>query len=389
MAEVRDSLTSNDGGAGITTAGFERISTLPDLVDALSNTDNKPREITSRKGSRFQNELALEVVQSKDASERLEESRKSHRERLESKGYDDQHDLSQHKTRLSDVLTHPQDYLPMIVFSCGSVLGVLFFMMAYGGAGGGQYACFLLMVIGCWASYQLRQLVLFRFEIDQLVETRQALKEKIHMLDMEIEQFDQQNELFHEQTQELDRMNDSLRGEIGELEDTFNALVECNEDAQNAITSFEEEIRQLNEIIKSAGLQHENLEKTNAEMKRTLEGFKELDESMRSIAANSDFEMEEMLSQQNDILKHFEQLVNEYARSVLNSMADQFQSHLDDDDGGMSRDEYQVWYNRLPKRFQERMQQREICFENWEENGIISDNQMVKLINHLLPEEEI
>jgi len=389
-------LTSKDGEADISPKEFETI-TITDtkyfepresLAATLQDTNNKPREITSRAGSRLQNELALDSVQSKDASVRLQQSRESHRVRQASKGYDDPHDLSQHKTNLSDVLKHPQDYLPIIVFSCGSFLGLLFFMMAYGGSGGGSYACFLLMVVGCWASYQLRQLVFFRFEIDQLVETREALKEKIHLLDQEIEQFDQQNELFHEQTQELDRMNDSLRGEIGELEDTYHALKQQRDEMKSAIKGFEEEIQQLNGIVKSAGLQHENLQKTNEEMKKTLKGFRDLDESMRSIAANSDFEMDEMLSQQNDILKHFEGLVNEYARSVLNSMADQFQKHLDDDDGGMSQEEYQVWYDRLPKRFQQRIHDRGISFESWAKNGIIGDDDMVNLINYLLPEEE-
>merc|ERR1740123_662821 len=129
------------------------------------------------------------------------------------------------------------------------------------------------------------------------------------------------------------------------------------------------------------------MQRNNEKMKQTLGGFQELDKTMKNIAAQSEYGVEGMIGQQADMMKNFQQIVDDSARFVLMAMSEQFQSEFSEDDDEMDEEEFRVWLSRLPTRFQRRVNAQRIRFEDRQVDGKISDSAMLQIINELLPEE--
>jgi len=288
------------------------------------------------------------------------------------------------KPTLGQILSQPQNYCSLLCFAgCGG-LGLIFTIIAAAkltNMGLAVSAC--LAILGFWSAYEIRMLAALKKELNELQEVQENLREQVGRLTEEVKLYDQQNERFKEETRELEEANQEFQKQVEELEQTSQELTSAKDEfeAHNAELAQEKE-----SLATSVDSMQGNLgrltEQTN-ELETQYKQFQELQTQIQKYAQKNGYDMTVALEKQNEMFEKLETVMRDNAATLLQQIAADME--FADDSEGMSREEYDKWYARIPQRFKDMLAERGITFDSFKgDDETIDFEEMSKLIEDLL-----
>jgi len=293
------------------------------------------------------------------------------------------------KPSLSQILSNPCDYLSLIVFmGCGG-LGLIFVICAAASLSGslGIPVALCLIVLGFWSAYEIRMLAALKKELNELNAVQENLKEQVGRLTEEVKLYDQQNERFKEETKELEEANAEFQKQVEELDQTSQELTQAKDEFEAHNQELAQEKESLSASVDSMQGNLGRLTEQTNELESQYKQFQELQEQIQKYAQKNGYDMTVALEKQNEMFEKLETVMRDNAATLLQQIAADME--FADDSEGMSREEYDKWYDRIPQRFKDMLKEKNITFDTFKgTDETIDFEEMSKLIEDLLKESQ-
>eukprot|EP00494_Astrolonche_serrata_P034250 UN34519 len=261
---------------------------------------------------------------------------------------------------LTEMLKNPCDNLSLICFLGFAICGGIMFIVALVGESVGYPSALFLIILGFWASYEIRMIAALRKELNELENVKKELEEQVERLGGEVKRYDEENERFKGETEELKVANQKFQGEVDELKQTSDELEQTKNEFETHNKDLDEQVESIEEANKGMQTNLEKLTKQTDELEAQYEQFSKLQKSIQKYAEENEMEMAQALEQQNKLFHKLERLMGDNASTLLQQIASDME--FEDQEEGMSKKEYDEWFARIPRRFQDEIKKRGITF---------------------------
>lgn len=292
------------------------------------------------------------------------------------------------KPSLKQICSHPQDYGSLICFmTCGG-LGLIFTIVAAAKITSmGIPISLCLIVLGFWSAYEIRMLAALKKELNELQAVQENLREQVGRLTEEVKLYDQQNERFKEETKELEQANEEFQKQVEELEQTSNELTAAKDEFESHNVELAQEKESLSASVDSMQGNLGRLTEQTNELESQYKQFQDLQTQIQKYAQKNGYDMTVALEKQNEMFEKLETVMRDNAATLLQQIAADME--FADDSEGMSRDEYNKWYARIPQRFKDMLTEKNITFDTFKgDDDTIDFEEMSKLIEDLLKQSQ-
>lgn len=265
-------------------------------------------------------------------------------------------------------------------------MGFVLFLASTGGIEVGRYSSVMLIVMGFWASYEIRMLAALKKELNELQGVQESLRQNVTKLDEEVAIFDQQNEEFREETGVLMRANSHFKQELFQLSETAKLLEGSQQEFENRNGQLRKEV----DIMQKSNLDMKenlaNLSQQTDEMANQNEQYTDLQSHIEKYARKNNDDLTEALVKQEEMCIEFEQMLVNSSSSLLQQLATDMEfQNTDEGVDGMAEKEYDYWFSRIPKRFQNELIRRHITFDKIAgEDCVIQFDEITAVIDALL-----
>merc|ERR1719450_1103361 len=246
---------------------------------------------------------------------------------------------------------------------CGG-LGFLFTIIAAAKLTSvGIFVSICLIVLGFWSAYEIRMLAALKKELNELQEVQENLREQVGRLTEEVKLYDQQNERFKEETRELEEANQEFQKQVEELEQTSQELNSAKDEFEAHNAELAQEKESLSTSVDSMQGNLTRLTQQTNELETQYKQFQELQTQIQKYAQKNGYDMNVALEKQNEMFEKLETVMRDNAATLLQQIAADME--FADDDEGMSREEYNKWYERIPQRFKDMLAEKNITFDTF------------------------
>jgi len=288
------------------------------------------------------------------------------------------------KPSLSDIWSNPCDYLNIIAFGlcgCFGLLSVL--LVAAASLDMGKWLSVSLCILGFYAAYTIRMLAALKKELNELNEVQENLRKQVGRLTEEVKQFDAENERFKEETLELEKANVEFTAQIQELEQTSNELTAAKDEFEHHNDELSKEKDALSQSVAAMQGNLDRLTNQTNELENQYQQFQGLQSQIQKYAGKNGYDMGVALQKQTEMYEKMETVMRDNASTLLQQIAADME--FVDNEEGMSREEYNKWYNRIPQRFQKMLDAKQITFDTFKgDDEVVDYDEMSKLIETLL-----
>lgn len=293
------------------------------------------------------------------------------------------------KPSLKQILSNPADYCSLICFMGCGALGLIFTIIAAANLSSsmGIPVSLCLILLGFWSAYEIRMLAALKKELNELNAVQENLKEQVGRLTEEVKLYDQQNERFKEETKELEEANQEFQKQVEELEQTSQELTQAKDEFEAHNQDLAQEKESLSASVESMQGNLGRLTEQTNELEQQYKQFQELQTQIQKYAQKNGYDMTVALEKQNEMFEKLETVMRDNAATLLQQIASDME--FNDDAEGMSREEYEKWYERIPQRFKDMLKEKNITFETFSgEDNVIDFEEMSQLIEDLLKESQ-
>jgi len=294
------------------------------------------------------------------------------------------------KASCQDILSNPCNYMFIWIFTLAGVIGAVFAIICFGknaGQSEAMYASIVLLALGAIATYQIRNLAALKKELNELVEVGENLKEQVGRLDEEVAKYDQHNEDFRLQTKELEEANEKFKGEVQELQETQQDLAQTKEEFEAKNAELNEQVEKLGQANESMTNNLNRMSEHADQLEGEIQQFTALQQQIQKYAQEQGMEMGQALEKQNEMFDKLQMVMNDNAATLLQQIATDME--FVDDDEGMTEEEYNKWYERIPQRFKDELANRGISFQTFAgDDNVMQYEEMTELIDSLLKDAQ-
>jgi len=287
-----------------------------------------------------------------------------------------------------EIFSNPCANLPLIFFFIGGVFGLaslaLYFLHIHALD---LPTSIVLSAVGIWATYEIRLIVKFRVQLQHLRRVEKTLKSTTQDLEDELKQLDENNDNLKKEVEQIDAQVDRIQSNNNELTATVNEL-------EQSIDEFEAKNQSLKETIANLDAQNEGLQSKCVELRQTGDALREelnqLQQFKENLAQHADSEsadLKEIMSQVNDITSKLEQTIQDQESALLHQIAASIE--FVDGDEMMTKEEYELFVQRLPQKFKSRMEEKNMTFKTFKgDDDFVDYEEVQKIVDFLMNDSD-
>jgi len=298
-------------------------------------------------------------------------------------GAEDEEEPKKSKS-FKEIFSHPCSNLPLIFFFIGGIFGLisltLYFLHIHSLD---LPTSILLSAVGIWATYEIRLIVKFRVQLQHLKRLERDLKSTTNDLEDELKQLDESNAALQNEVESIDKQVDRIATNNDELTATVQEL-------EQSIDEFEAKNQSLKETIANLDSQNEGLQvkcvelrKTGDQLREELNQLQKFKENLAQHADNESEDLKQIMSQVNEITSKLEQTIQDQESALLHQIA----ASIEFIDGNemMTKDEYELFVQRLPQKFKTRMAENKMTFKTFKgDDDYVDYEEVQKIVDFLM-----
>lgn len=305
----------------------------------------------------------------------------------DSVGLGEEKEEKRNSKSFKDIFSNPCANLPLIFFFLGGCFGLaslsLYFVHIHALD---LPTSILLSAVGIWATYEIRLIVKFRVQLQHLRRVERDLKSTTQELEDELKHLDVNNENLKKEVENIDNHVDRISSNNNELVATVQEL-------EQSIDEFGAKNQCLKETIKNLDAQNEGLQSKCVELKQMCDQLREelnqLQQFKENLAQHADSEsadLQEILSQVNDITSKLEQTIQDQESALLHQIAASIE--FVDGNESMTKEEYELFVQRLPQKFKTRMEENSMTFRTFKgDDEFVDYEEVQKIVDFLIDED--